>query len=114
MNSVMMCGGDPTLLSVRAAVLRQRSFKTTMVIGVDRLKSLQMENAPDLIVLCNSLKLVDRVEAHAVVTERFPGKHVITLLRGGESDCLVPGLTLPISAGPQALVDTALQLTRVN
>ncbi|AFL89377.1 hypothetical protein Terro_3148 [Terriglobus roseus DSM 18391] len=112
MKSIVICGKDPTLLQVRAEVLRRASFVPILLLGIDAFLDATLEEDPALLVLCNSLPLAERVRANALAKTRFPSVPVITLLRGLESDNHLLGETLTLTEGPAALVSTAHRLTR--
>jgi hypothetical protein len=111
MKSVLMCGNEPTLLRVRAEVLRREDFVLTMLLGLEGLQRLTVEAVPALLVFCNSLSFEERSQGNILAKGRFPTTPVITLLRGTESDNGLLGSTLTPADGPAALVHVAHRLT---
>ena len=110
MKRVLICGVDRALIDVRAQVLQAASFDASTLQGLSALLRLGLENAPDIIILCTSMSLIDRVAAKKLIEDRFPKVAVLTLLKIGEPISSKGHYMLSLD-GPSKLVNMTRALT---
>lgn len=107
---VLICGKDPTLLSIRALVLKH--------IGMDPVcRLIDAADEPDLIaarlaVLCSSIGYKDQEKVAAAIKRRWPETSVLMIRSGADGMHQEPSGAYVCGIHPEEIVSTCQKVLR--
>lgn len=112
MKRVLILGGDASLISIRADLLRRFGFDAESQLVPTPAEDVSAVSKPDLIILCSSLTSERRPAVRKSVDRQFPEVPVLTILRAAENvqdNASVVG----IAEGPARIVELCILLTKI-